>query len=49
VIYAVSAFRRRFRDLRGGGNDAKRILDERYARGEISRHEYQQMRKDLEG
>ncbi len=27
---------------------AKEILDRRYARGEISREEYQQMKKDLE-
>ncbi|MDA8258541.1 MAG: SHOCT domain-containing protein [Betaproteobacteria bacterium] len=27
---------------------AKDILDRRYARGEISREEYQQMKKDLE-
>jgi len=27
---------------------AKEILDRRYARGEISREEYQQMRKELE-
>ena len=27
---------------------AREILDRRYARGEISREEYQQMKKDLE-
>jgi putative membrane protein len=28
--------------------NAREILDRRYARGEISREEYQRMRKDLE-
>jgi putative membrane protein len=46
--------------LRGGGQgsggngagedrDARQILDERYARGELGRDEYQQMRQDIEG
>ncbi|MBU2766631.1 hypothetical protein HAP94_10585 [Acidithiobacillus ferrivorans] len=30
------------------GSAALKLLDERYARGEITREEYQQMRKDLE-
>lgn len=44
------------RNFRGsGGKDAehtrgqaRRLLDERYARGEIGREEYQQMRRDIE-
>jgi uncharacterized membrane protein len=28
-------------------SDARRILDERYVRGEIGRNEYEQMRRDL--
>ena len=31
------------------GQDALEILQARYARGEISQEEYQQMRRDLEG
>ncbi len=30
-----------------GGNNAQQILRERYARGEISREQYQQMRDEL--
>ena len=32
----------------GGDDDALRILKERYARGEISRDEYEQMRRTLQ-
>lgn len=32
----------------GGGQTALDILKERYARGEISRKEFEQMKKDLE-
>lgn len=32
----------------GAGDDARAILDRRYAAGEISREEYQRMRDDLE-
>ncbi len=34
---------------RGTGESARDILDRRYARGEISRDEYQRMRQDVEG
>lgn len=34
---------------RAGGSSARQILDERYARGEIDREEYQARRKDLDG
>lgn len=30
------------------GQDARQLLDERYARGELGRDEYQQMREDIE-
>ena len=29
--------------------DARQVLDERYARGELGREEYRQMRRDMEG
>jgi putative membrane protein len=32
----------------GGRGTARELLDERYARGEIDRDEYQQRRRDLE-
>ena len=32
----------------GSGETSREVLDRRYARGEITREEYQQMRKDLE-
>jgi putative membrane protein len=31
-----------------GGRTARRILDERYARGELARDEYERMRRDIE-
>jgi putative membrane protein len=31
-----------------GGSTARSILDTRYARGEITRKEYEQMKKDME-
>jgi putative membrane protein len=31
------------------GKNAREILDERYARGEIEREEYEQRKRDLEG
>lgn len=34
---------------RPGGSNAREIADERYARGEISREEYQKIKKDLAG
>ncbi|OCX74398.1 SHOCT domain-containing protein [Acidithiobacillus thiooxidans] len=33
----------------GSAETPREALDRRYARGEITREEYQQMRKDLEG
>ena len=37
------------RDLNAGGKDqnARQILDQRYARGEISREQYEIMKQDL--
>lgn len=41
-----------FRGLSGGGSSAppsaRELLDQRYARGEIGREEYERMRADLE-
>ncbi len=34
-------------DASGGSNAANAILDKRYARGEMSRKEYQQLKKDI--
>ena len=36
------------RGTRDSESSAREILDHRYARGEIGREEYQQMKKDLE-
>lgn len=33
--------------LAGGSSTAKAILDQRYARGELTRKEYDQMKKDI--
>ncbi len=35
-------------EAQGKDTSARELLDQRYARGEISREEYQQMKKDLE-
>ena len=35
------------RSLEVGGRTAREILDERYARGEIGREEYERIRRDL--
>ena len=32
----------------GEDSDARQLLDERYARGELGRDEYRQMRQDIE-
>jgi putative membrane protein len=53
IIVGVSVGRNRDRGMpteqrsAGGGEDALNILRQRYARGEISREEYQSMREDL--
>ena len=54
ILFLIrGAFTRRHRQGCGSsgsdsGSAALKLLDERYARGEITREEYQQMRKDLE-
>lgn len=35
------------RGRRSAGGEARQILDERYARGEIDQHEYQRIRREL--
>ncbi len=52
IGYLVFAILRYFTGSRGedapGGSDrALKILDERYARGEISHEEYQRMKRDI--
>jgi putative membrane protein len=46
VLWAV---RRTSSGRAGGPRTAKEVLQMRYARGEITREQYQQMEKDLEG
>lgn len=54
VVFALLLFRGPGRFMCGGHSSGEReesareILDRRFARGEISREEYQRMRKDLE-
>lgn len=40
---------RRYRVVRGPRHEALRILDERYARGELGREEYLEKKADLSG
>ena len=44
IVAATRAFTP---DNRDGGSNARRILDERYARGEIDREMYERARRDL--
>lgn len=50
VILSVLLRSSRRNDTRGAGDDrdARQILDERYARGEIGRDEYDQIHRDIE-
>ena len=54
IILLLFFFRGNGRPMCGGHRmqdrekSAKEIIDRRYARGEISREEYQQLKKDLE-
>lgn len=36
-------------DAERDARDARQVLDERYARGDLGRDEYRQMRRDIEG
>ncbi|CAN5767137.1 hypothetical protein BH23ACT11_BH23ACT11_14120 [soil metagenome] len=51
VILLVLLRSSRSTDTRQAGKDkdARQILDERYARGELDRDTYDQMRQDVEG
>ncbi len=46
-VYAVSALGRTGRGWGGPPESAREILDRRYARGELTREQYEQMRQDL--
>ena len=48
LILLVATFARRGNSKPDSGKTALDILQERYARGEITRDEYRQMRDDLE-
>ena len=47
IIFAVVWAIRRSTEHTGTGRDATGILRERYARGEITREEFERMKKDL--
>lgn len=47
LIWAVISITGRDRRSTGGGKSALDILQERYAKGEIDREEFEQKRKDL--
>jgi len=53
VVYAIFAFSRRDSGTGSGpdgtGSSALRILDERYAKGEINRDEYLRRKRDILG
>lgn len=44
LVRGISGFGRGGREIK---NDARRILEERYARGEIDREEFEQKKRDL--
>jgi putative membrane protein len=52
IKWAVSSALRNisstFRDAFTASRTAREILDERYARGEIGREEYEQVRRDIQ-
>ena len=47
VIYIVIREERRPSSEKGIGKSPEKILDERYARGEISKEEYKEMKKEI--
>jgi putative membrane protein len=47
LIFAVIGYAAGETGSSSGAMDARQVLDERYARGEISREEYLRMRNDL--
>ena len=49
VLFLMVGKRRSGRaNVERGDGDARRVLDERYARGEIGRDEYEQIRRDIQ-
>ncbi len=49
IKWAVGSAMKSARSSGTEGRSARSILDERYARGEIGREEYEGMRRDIEG
>jgi putative membrane protein len=49
VVGVIAVMRGFFSARKGEGSGALKLLDERYARGEIDREEYLQRRKDIVG
>ncbi|HLD93812.1 MAG TPA: SHOCT domain-containing protein [Anaerolineales bacterium] len=47
IVWVVRAFIGASPSGSGGSSTAREILDQRYARGEITRKEYDQMKKDI--
>ena len=47
-LFAYLVVRSEETDTKEAAENAQRIIDERYAKGEITRAEYQQMKKDIE-
>lgn len=47
IVWVVRAVIGASPNAGGGSSGAREILDQRYARGEITRKEYEQMKKDI--
>lgn len=49
VLFLLASKRSNTGTSSSESQDTRQTLDERYARGELSRDEYRQMRRDIEG